>query len=238
MKLALIGYGKMGKEIEKVALERGHTIALIIDMDNPNDFVPEKLKTADVAVEFTTPSAAVKNIKKCFAASLPVVCGTTGWYDQIQMVSEECKRQHGTLFYASNFSLGMNILFHLNRVLAHIMDGLPQYDVRIEEVHHTTKLDKPSGTAISLANDLIRNIERKKKWELDTASTPESIKIEAFRRENVPGDHTIIWDSEIDTLTLSHSAKSRKGLALGAILAAEFLKDKKGIYGMQDLLQF
>lgn len=238
MKIALIGYGKMGREIETVARERNHTIAMVIDVNNQNDLRPENLRKTDVAIEFTTPASAPENLRRCFEAGVPVVCGTTGWMDAWNTVADACRRTDGGLFYASNYSLGVNILFYLNRQLARIMNRFSQYDVHIEEVHHTAKIDKPSGTAITLANDIIKEFAAKKRWELDGASTPESIMIRAVRKENVPGIHSITWDSENDILQLYHSAKSRRGFALGAVLAAEFMQGKKGIYGMNDLLQF
>lgn len=238
MNLALIGYGKMGREIEGIARQRNHSVVLIIDVNNQHELKPENLRKADVAIEFTTPASAPANLRLCFEAGVPVVCGTTGWMDAWNTVVDACRRTEGGLFYASNFSLGVNILFFLNRKLAQIMNQFPQYDVQIEEIHHTTKLDKPSGTAITLANDIIKEYKNKKRWELDSRSSDESILIQAVRKENVPGVHTITWESEVDKLQLYHSAKSRKGFALGAVLAAEFMAGKKGVFSMNDLLHF
>jgi 4-hydroxy-tetrahydrodipicolinate reductase len=237
MKIALLGYGKMGKEIEKIALERHHQMTLIIDVNNQHEFTVENLKKADVAIDFSTPDSAYDNILKCFEAGVPVVCGTTGWLDKFGEIAERCKSMNGTFFYASNFSLGMNILFALNKYLARIMNGTPNYDVWVKEIHHIHKLDAPSGTAISLANDMIANVERKNRWELNKASDSASIKITAEREGEVPGTHIVTWDSEVDRIEISHEAKSRKGLALGAMLAAEFIKYKVGLFTMQDMLQ-
>jgi 4-hydroxy-tetrahydrodipicolinate reductase len=238
MNIALLGYGKMGKEIESIALQRGHQITLIIDINNQSDLNPESLKKADVAIDFTTPQTAVPNILHCFQAGIPVVCGTTGWHEQIGIIEKACKELNGAFFYTSNFSLGVNVLFHLNKVLAGLLKNNDQYNVSIEEIHHTTKLDKPSGTAISLAKDILSIYPRKKNWELDRESSPESLRIDALRQENVPGTHTVKWESDIDIIQLHHSAKNRKGLALGAVLAAEFLPGKKGIFTMKELLGF
>jgi 4-hydroxy-tetrahydrodipicolinate reductase len=238
MKIALLGYGKMGKEIESIALQREHLVSLIIDVNNQADLNPENLKKADVAIDFSTPDSAVPNILQCFQAGIPVVCGTTGWLNQLVMIEKACNEKAGAFFYASNYSLGVNVLFHMNKVLAGLMKNMDQYNVSIEEIHHTTKLDKPSGTAISLAKDIISVHPGKRNWELDAESNPESLRIDALRQENIPGIHTIKWESDIDVLHLHHSAKSRKGFALGAVLAAEFLHGKKGIYSMKDLLGF
>jgi 4-hydroxy-tetrahydrodipicolinate reductase len=237
MRIALLGYGKMGKEIEKTALERNHEITLIIDVDNQHEFTPDNLKRADVAIDFSTPGTAYKNILKCFDAGIPVVCGTTGWLDKFKNVKELCEQNHHTFFYASNYSLGANIFFALNKYLARIMDNVPAYDVEMKEIHHIHKVDAPSGTAISLANDIISNVHRKQKWELDKASDETIINIKAVRQGEVPGTHIITWDSQVDRIEILHEAKSRKGLALGAVLAAEFVKNKKGMFSMEDLIK-
>lgn len=236
MNIALLGYGKMGKEIEKIALERGHTIVLKIDVDNVSDMTSENLQKADVAIDFSVPSSAYDNIMKCFESNLPIVSGTTGWIDRKQEVEKECREKNQTFFYASNYSLGVNLFFKLNQFLAKIMGPFDQYDVAIEETHHTQKLDAPSGTAITLAEDILDNIERKSTWELDSEDKSK-LNIKAIRKENVPGIHTVTYDSEVDYITMTHSAKSRKGFALGAVLAAEFAKDNKGILTMDDLMQ-
>lgn len=238
MKIALIGYGKMGKEIEQVALQRNHSFPLIIDINNQNDLTVENLQGVDVAIEFTNPDTAVNNIKKCFEANVPVVCGTTGWLQKFEEIKTQCIKEDKTLFYTSNYSLGVNIFFKMNEFLAKMMNNFPQYEVEMEEIHHIQKLDAPSGTAISLAEGIIKNMDRKAKWELDNQTSGEAIKITAVRRDTVPGTHMILYDSDVDLIEITHSAKNRKGLALGAVLAAEFVKGKKGVLSMDDLLKF
>jgi len=237
MKIALIGYGKMGKEIEQIALERNHTISFIFDINNIHEFTPENLKKADVAIEFTKPETAVANIMKCFDAGIPVVSGTTGWLEHFEVVKKECIEGGKGLVYASNYSLGVNIFFKVNQFLSRIMNNFPQYEVTMEEVHHTQKLDAPSGTALSLAKDIIKELDRKDKWQLDGQDNASTLKISAIRRDPVPGIHTIRYDSAVDEIEIMHSAKSRKGFALGAVLAAEFMVGKKGIFSMEDLLK-
>lgn len=237
MKIALIGYGKMGHIIEKIARKRGHEIVSIIDINNPEDFESEAFKSADVAIEFTVPAVAVNNYRKAFAAGVPVVSGTTGWLDHLPEIKEACKNGN-TFFYASNFSLGVNIFFALNKYLAGIMDGFPEYDVRMEEVHHIHKLDAPSGTAITLAGDLIDNIKRKTSWIVGKEPEKNEIGIKAIREGEVPGIHTVIYESEVDSIRIIHDAKSREGFALGAVIAAEFTHGKKGFLTMQDMLKF
>jgi 4-hydroxy-tetrahydrodipicolinate reductase len=237
MKIALLGYGKMGKEIEKTALERNHQITLVIDAFNQQDLTPINLKKADVAVDFSTPASAYLNILRCFEAGIPVVCGTTGWLDRFGEVKELCKKQGQTFFYASNFSLGVNIFFAVNKYLARIMDSATGYEVGIKEIHHVHKLDAPSGTAISLANDLTTCLQRKEKWELNQASDSSTITITAVREDEVPGTHIITWDSSADRIEISHEAKSRKGFALGVVLAVEFIRGKKGVFSMGDLIK-
>jgi 4-hydroxy-tetrahydrodipicolinate reductase len=237
MKITLLGYGRMGKEIEKAALERNHQVILVIDAFNQQDFTVEKLRTADVAIDFSTPGSAYQNILKCFEAGIPVVCGTTGWLDKFNEVKSRCEEQNQTFFYASNYSMGVNILYAVNKFLARIMDTTSGYEVGIKEIHHIHKVDAPSGTAISLANDLISCVAGKKKWELNQASDKSVVCIDAERSGEVPGTHIITWDSAVDRIKIMHEAKSRKGLALGAILAAEFIRDKKGIYGMGDMIK-
>ena len=236
MKLALLGYGKMGQEIEKAALERGHTIVLVIDINNQNELTRENLLKADVAIDFTTPASVVHNILTCFKTGIPVVCGTTGWNKDLQKITAICIENNQTLIHSSNFSIGVNILFAINEYLAGIMNKYTQYDVRMEETHHTQKLDAPSGTAISLAEQIISGIERKKVWSLENHGSPENILIKATREGDIKGIHEIIYESEVDLITLKHFAKSRKGLALGAVLAAEYVKNRKGVFTMRDLL--
>ena len=238
MNIALIGDGKMGKEIEQIALERKHNFPLIIDINNLNDLTPENLKKVDVAIEFSRPETTVANIRSCFAAGVPIVCGTTGWLEHFDAIKSECINGDKTFFYASNYSLGVNIFFKLNQYLAKIMNNFPQYEVEMEEVHHTQKLDAPSGTAISLAKDMIHELDRKDHWQLDGQDSADALKINAVRRDPVPGIHTIKYDSAVDYIEMTHSAKSRKGFALGAVLAAEFIKGKKGMFSMDDLLKF
>ena len=237
MKIALLGYGKMGKEIEKIALTRQHEIALKIDIDNLHDFTAENLKSTDVAIDFSIPSGAFGNIMKCFEANVPIVSGTTGWLDKFDEVIDLCRKQNKSFFYASNYSIGVNIFFHLNRQLAHMMNQIPEYNISMEEIHHIHKLDAPSGTAISLANDILEQIERKKEWKLDAQREDEIINISAKREGEVPGTHTIYYDSEVDTIEIKHIAKSRKGMAQGAVLAAEYIFNKKGYHTMNDLLK-
>lgn len=238
MKIALIGYGKMGKTIEQIALTRGHRIVSVIDITNPQDFNSDAFRSADVAIEFTTPATAFGNYMKCFEANVPVVSGTTGWLEHIDEIKEKCNREGKTFFYASNFSIGVNIFFALNKYLAKIMDRFPSYDVRMEEVHHIHKLDAPSGTAITLAEGITENVERKNRWTLEKEETPADIAIHAVREGEVPGIHEIVYDSDVDYISIKHSAKSRQGFALGAVIAAEFTCGKKGFLGMEDMLKF
>ena len=238
MKIALIGYGKMGKTIEQIALQRGHQIVSIIDINNTADFESEAFRSADVAIEFTTPATALGNYMRCFAANVPVVSGTTGWLEHLDEVKAKCEQEGKTFFYASNFSVGVNIFFALNRYLAKIMNGFPAYDVRMTEVHHIHKLDAPSGTAITLAEGILENVERKERWTLETAEQPTDLPIHAIREGEVPSIHEIIYESEADTISIKHDAKSRAGFALGAVIAAEFTAGKKGFLGMNDLFHF
>jgi 4-hydroxy-tetrahydrodipicolinate reductase len=236
MKIALIGYGKMGKEIEKIAISRGHEVSLIIDITNPQDLIPENLKRCDVAIEFTIPESAVNNYFTCFSAGIPVVSGTTGWLDKKEVVYKNCKENNGTFFYGSNFSIGANLFFELNRKLAALMTTHPEYNVEMLEVHHIHKLDAPSGTGISLAEDIIDILPGKTAWVNDKLPAENEINIMSERRGEVPGIHTIKYESDIDFIEITHSAKNRKGLAFGAVLAAEFCKDRIGILTMKDLL--
>ena len=238
MKIALIGYGKMGKTIEQIARQRGHQIVSIIDINNTADFDSEAFRSADVAIEFTTPATALGNYMRCFEANVPVVSGTTGWLSHLDEVKAKCEQEGKTFFYASNFSVGVNIFFALNRYLAKIMNGFPAYDVRMTEVHHIHKLDAPSGTAITLAEGILENVERKERWTLETAEQPTDLPIHAIREGEVPGIHEIIYESEADTISIKHDAKSRAGFALGAVIAAEFTAGKKGFLGMNDLFHF
>ena len=228
----------MGKEIEKIARERGHHIVSIIDVGQAEKFDSPEFRNADVAIEFSTPESALDNYRRAFAQNVPVVSGTTGWLSHLGEIKRACEKEGKTFFYASNFSIGVNIFFAVNRYLAKIMDGFPEYDVRMEETHHVHKLDAPSGTAITLAEDIIENIGRKTAWKLGKPATENELEIEAFRQGEVPGIHTIIYESEADAIRITHDAKSRKGFALGAVLAAEFTKGKSGFLGMGDMLKF
>ncbi len=237
MKAALIGYGKMGREIEKILLQRGHSVPVIIDINNLDDFNQENLSSVDVAIEFTAPDTAFNNIVKCLNFGTPVVCGTTAWLDRFQEVTKLCKEKNGAFFYASNYSIGVNIFFAVNKFLAKIMNGYPSYDVTVEEVHHTQKKDTPSGTAVTIAEDILANIERKNKWVKETSTDPETLEVIGIRRSIVPGTHTVTWENEADRITIEHLAKGRQGFALGAVVAAEFLCGKTGVYSMNDLLK-
>jgi len=236
MNIALIGYGRMGKEIEKIALSRGHKIGLVIDVTNNDDLTIENLKAIDVAIEFTTPSSAIENYKVCFEAQVPVVSGSTGWLEKWVEVTSYCQEKESAFFYASNFSLGVNLFFDINRKLAKLMKPFDQYHVDMTEVHHTKKLDAPSGTAISLAEDIIEELDGLKTWGEDGSKSSEELPIKSIREGDVPGIHTIKYDSDVDYIEITHSAKSREGFALGAVLAAEFSVGKKGILSMRDLL--
>lgn len=238
MNIAIIGYGKMGREIEKILISRGHNIGLIIDIDNAEDLNSEKLSAIDVAIEFSAPSAAYQNIVKCIECGTPVVCGTTAWLDSYDDVVKLTNEKEGAFFYASNYSIGVNLFFDINRRLSNLMNSYPQYDVTLEEVHHTQKKDAPSGTAITLAEGVLDNLDRKNKWVCETTTEPEELEILAVRRSIVPGTHTVTYESAIDQLTMTHTAKGRQGFALGAVLASEFLCGKKGVYSMKDLMGF
>lgn len=236
MKIALLGYGKMGKEIEKIALHRKHSIVLKIDINNQNEFTDGILKKADVAIDFSIPESAYSNIMKCFEANIPVVCGTTGWLDRFDEVVTYCEKNKKSFFYASNYSIGVNILFDINCKLARLMNRYTDYNVSIEEIHHVHKLDAPSGTAISLAQDIISELDRKDHWELNQESGTNAIAIQSVREGEIPGIHTIKYDSPIDSVEIRHAAKNRKGLALGAVLAAEFIQNKTGFFSMKNLM--
>ncbi|MDD2474959.1 MAG: 4-hydroxy-tetrahydrodipicolinate reductase [Dysgonamonadaceae bacterium] len=238
MNIAIIGYGKMGHEIEKICRERGHTIVCTIDMNEEDKFESDEFKSAQVAIEFSSPDSALNNYRRAFAANVPVVSGTTGWLDNIDEVKQACERDGQTFFYASNFSLGVNILFAVNKYLANIMNDFTEYNVHIEETHHIHKLDAPSGTAITIAEGILDSVERKKHWKLDKQDNNDDLQINSYRKDEVPGIHTIKYESEVDTIELTHDAKSRKGFALGAVVAAEFTAGKKGFLGMEDLLPF
>ncbi len=238
MKLAIIGYGRMGHEIEDVAFGRGHEIGLIIDKDNTGDLNRQNLNGIDAAIEFSYPDAALENILKCLENRIPVVSGTTGWLGDYDKAAEACLL-HGTSFiHSSNFSLGVNILYRLNSELARILSEYPVYSPFIEEVHHVKKLDSPSGTAISLAEGIVKQNPRYKGWSKGDTTAEDIIPVLSVREGMVPGIHTITWNSEIDNISLRHESKSRKGLALGAIVAAEYIYSRKGVFTMSDVLGF
>jgi len=238
MKIALIGYGRMGQEIEKIALSRGHEIVLIIDVDNLEDFTSENLKEAEVAIAFTIPDSAVGVFKKCFDCGVPVISGTTGWLDQWEEVTNYCTQKGSAFFYASNFSMGVNLFFELNKKLARYMKPFNQYKASITEVHHTRKLDSPSGTAISIAEDLIGERGNYTGWVNELTDDEKKLGIVSVREGDVPGIHTIKYESDVDFIEITHSSKNRSGLAFGAVLAAEFTAGKTGILSMKDLLKF
>ncbi len=230
MKIALLGYGKMGKTIEKIAIQRGHTIVLKVDKDDSQYDV----SVADVAIDFSIPSAAVNNITNCFNANVPIVSGTTGWLEYYEMILDLCKEKKGGFIYASNYSLGVNLFFELNKKLAKMMNPVEGYKIAMEEIHHTEKLDAPSGTAITLAEGVIENSD-KKQWQLDHEDE-KTIPITAKRIDKVPGTHTVTYSSEVDDIEIKHTAHNRNGFALGAVVAAEWLKDKTGVFTMKDVL--
>jgi 4-hydroxy-tetrahydrodipicolinate reductase len=237
MNILLLGYGKMGKTIAAIALSRGHQIIAHIDnIEERNQF--SNITQADVAIEFSQPEAVVDNLKYCFDNSLPVVCGTTGWLEFKGEVEKYCTQKNGTFFQASNFSLGVNIFFNLSEHLAKVMDSYTQYQVSIAETHHTQKKDAPSGTAISLAEGIIKNMNRKKSWSLGENSNAEALVINSFRIDPDPGTHVVTYHSPVDDIEIKHKAHSREGFAMGAVVVAEWIKDKKGIFTMKDFLGF
>ena len=238
MKIALIGYGKMGKEIGKIALKRNHEIIFRFDVSSKDDFTVENLKKVDVAIEFSQPDSAYANYLKCFEANIPVVSGTTGWLDKLDDIKTQCTDNNQTFFYASNFSIGVNIFFKINKALANLMNKVSCYDTDISETHHNEKLDAPSGTAITLAEDLITEFDKKTKWVNENAVNDTELAIRSFREDKVPGLHTIKYESDVDYIEITHNAKSRKGFALGAVLAAELTIEKNGFLNMDDLLDF
>lgn len=237
MKIALIGYGKMGKAVEAVALEKGHEIVSRITSNNKEECTAAKLKVADVVIEFTNPESAPDNLKRCFEAGVPVVCGSTGWLEKWNEIEQYRNEKNGTLLFASNFSVGVNIFFELNKRLASLMNNRAEYNVSIEEIHHTQKKDAPSGTAITLAEGILKNNQQKEKWVLGKSENNNELSISSKRIDPAPGTHIITYESLIDTIEIKHTAHSRVGFANGAVLAAEFLKDKNGgIYQMSDVL--
>jgi len=248
MNIALLGYGKMGRIIEKIATDRKHEIVLKIDFYNQQDVTTENLRKADAVIEFSTPGSVLGNIRQCFEAGVPIVVGTTGWYEDLAQIKKECEEGGHTMLYASNFSVGVNIFFHVNKILAKLMNNYPYYDVQVEEIHHTQKLDSPSGTAITIAEGIIGNMDDKKEWVNILSSegddlSGDSVKndqllIESFRIENVPGTHTVIYDSEVDMIEFKHTAHNRNGFALGAVLAAEWIQGRKGFFSAGEMFNF
>jgi 4-hydroxy-tetrahydrodipicolinate reductase len=238
MNIALIGYGRMGHEIESIAIKRGHLIKLIVDQDNEQDLSPENLKGINVAIEFSSPGAAFNNICKCLSEKTPVVSGTTGWLEKYKDVEVLCNNNRTSFIHSSNYSIGVNLLFRLNAELAKHINRYKDYSVSIEEIHHTKKLDAPSGTAITLAEGIAANHSGYKKWCFENEKTDNCVPIRSVREGLVIGTHTVCWDSDIDTITLKHEAKNRKGLALGAVLAAEFIYTRKGVFTMNDVMGF
>ena len=237
MKVAIIGYGKMGHEIEQVLLSRGHSVALIIDQDNAHDLCAEKLAEVDVAIEFTTPTTAYSNVRTCIECGTPVVSGTTGWHDKLEELQALCREKGSSMIWSSNYSLGVNITFRLNRYLAELMNRFEGYNVTIEEIHHTQKKDAPSGTAISLANDILERVERKQRWLNEPTEEGDAIAITSLREGTVPGTHTVTYLSEDDKIEIKHTLFSRRALALGAVVAAEFVAPRKGVFTIDDLFE-
>lgn len=245
MKIALFGYGKMGELIERLAIQRGHDIALIVDRNNRDQLTVEDLEEVDMAIDFSQPEGVVDNIRLCFEAEVPVVVGTTGWYDALDEIRESCEAGNNTLLYGSNFSVGVNVLFHLNKILARAMAPYKSYEVQVEEIHHTEKLDAPSGTAITLAEGILENLPAKISWINNLIGEGEEkiprsgeLLIESHRIEEVPGTHTVIYSSEIDQIELKHTAHNRRGFAVGAILAAEWLEGKTGFFEISEMFDF
>ena len=236
LKIALIGYGKMGKTIEAIAVERGHSVDLKIDIDNTASFTKENLQQCDVAIEFTGPQSAKKNILKCLDAGTPIISGSTGWLESLDEVKNYCIEKNGSFLYASNFSVGVNIFFELNKKLAALMKRHTDYEISMEEIHHTQKKDAPSGTAITLAEQILLEIPRKKKWVNDESESPEELSIISKREDPAPGTHSIKYSSAVDDIEIIHTAHNRLGFAMGAVLAAEYIYNKKGIFTMKDIL--
>jgi 4-hydroxy-tetrahydrodipicolinate reductase len=236
MKVALVGYGKMGKAIEEILLKKGHEVILAIDMDNQHELTAASIAKADVAIEFTSPHSAFNNVMQLLQLNIPVVCGSTGWLGKWSEVEALCKKQNGSLLYASNFSVGVNVFFEINKRLAELMAPHADYNVSIEEIHHTQKKDAPSGTAVTLAEQVLQKITTKKKWVNYATTNPAELEILSERVDPAPGTHTVLYSSAIDDIEIIHTAHNRTGFATGAVLAAEYVKDKKGIFSMKDVL--
>lgn len=236
MRIAIIGYGKMGHMIEEVAVQRGHEIVLKVNIENTEDFKKENIAKADVAIEFTSPHTAYENVKKCIDFGVPVVSGSTGWNTKLEEIKEYAKQKGGSFLHTSNFSIGVNIFFEVNKLLAKLMAPHKEYDVVLKEIHHTAKLDAPSGTAVTLAEQVLANVPRKVKWVNQEAKSSDELTIISERVDPAPGTHFVKYTSEIDDIEIIHTAHSRKGFALGAVLAAEYIWDKQGIFSMQQVL--
>ncbi len=237
MNVAIIGYGKMGREIEKILIRRGHSVPLIIDMNNAEDLNAENLAKVDVAIEFTTPHTAYANLRKCIEAGTPVVSGTTGWLERYDELKSLCEERGSALFYASNYSLGVNLMFRINKQLAALMNKFDGYSVEVEEIHHIHKLDAPSGTAITIAEGLIEELDCIDSWVNDNVPAEREVEIKSVREGEVPGTHTVTYESADDVLELKHTIKNRSTLAYGAVVASEFLCGKVGVYSMEDMLK-
>lgn len=236
MKIALVGYGKMGKTIERIAIQRGHEVVLRISSSNQDELNKEQLSQADVVIEFTNPEAAYANVQKCLSTGIPVVCGSTGWNDKLEQAYKICAENNTALLQSSNFSIGVNLFFEVNAILAKMMNPYSEYEVSIEETHHTHKKDAPSGTAITIAERVIENLNRKKTWVNTQPNATNELSIVAHRIDEVPGTHMVKYSSAIDDIELVHTAHNRDGFALGAVVAAEFLLGKKGVFSMKDVL--
>ncbi|EFK58395.1 4-hydroxy-tetrahydrodipicolinate reductase [Sphingobacterium spiritivorum] len=245
MKIVLLGYGKMGQLIEKFAQKRGHEVILVVDQHNRETLTAQDIQDADVAIDFSVPSGALENISLCFEASVPLVVGTTGWYDHLDEVKDICLETDQSLLYGSNFSIGVNIFFHINKMLAKAIQPYHQYDVQVEEIHHVHKLDAPSGTAITIAEGILNNSDIKQQWVNELVDDgdgiipkPNELLIESLRIEEVPGTHTVLYSSEVDQIEFKHIAHNREGFALGAVIAAEWLQGKKGFYQVTEMFDF
>ncbi|MEI5985542.1 4-hydroxy-tetrahydrodipicolinate reductase [Sphingobacterium sp. PU5-4] len=245
MKIVLLGYGKMGQLIERFALKRGHEVVLIVDEQNRDSIELEDIEDADVAIDFSTPHAALDNISLCFEANLPIVVGTTGWYENLEEVKQITLSSDQSLLYGSNFSIGVNVFFHINKMLAKAINPYKQYDVQVEEIHHIHKLDAPSGTAITIAEGILGEVDQKKSWVNsvegsgeEVIAKPDELLIESLRIEEVPGTHTVLYSSEVDQIEFKHTAHSREGFALGAVIAAEWLQGKKGFFQVTEMFDF
>ncbi|MFM2386167.1 MAG: 4-hydroxy-tetrahydrodipicolinate reductase [Bacteroidota bacterium] len=236
MNIALIGYGKMGKAIETIALERGHKIVLKISSDNQHEFTEENIKQADVAIEFSTPHTAFDNVMRCMQFGVPVICGSTAWLDKLPEAEAFARDNKIGFIYASNFSIGVNIFFAINEQLAQLMSKQPQYNVAVEEIHHTAKLDAPSGTAVTIAQGILANLSSKQQWVNDPSESAADLYIKSIRQDPAPGTHSVHYTSAIDDIEIKHTAHNRVGFATGAVVAAEFIKGKQGVYAMRDVL--